>query len=193
MAAACCKRTASGVQKSSSQADRQRAWLSRKSGTPAAAWRPIRLCRCSAKHWVQNIDNQLRVSATSEGLSLFIPAWGTSSWRSWDLWPFCAIGMDLGSDGVSGLHALQYHWGMNLEGVPDAAHGAQRSVIQTCRGSGVYPLLLLWVVHVNLVFGPDKEDGRYQQFRDNLAHLDETCEPHSCPTSARTSSRRFGI
>lgn len=120
---------------------------------------------------------------------MFAPKWESPEWKSWEKMPFLAIGMDLGSDGVSAAHALQYFWSMNVECVPDPAHGSNRSVVQALRGCGVYPLILLWMIHVNLMFGPDREDGRYQQFRDHLCRMYSELSPHQSPLFTQLAPR----
>jgi hypothetical protein len=137
------KRKAADPDKKSTSS-RQRSWMSREC-KKAFTWRPAPAHRVSCKHWLQNIDNQLQVSTGQRGLIEFEPSSTDAGWTDWRKLPFLAIGMDLGSDGVSAIHACQYLWNLNVEAVPDPAHGANRSIICALKGQGLYPLTLLWL------------------------------------------------
>ena len=65
--------------------------------------------------------------------------------------------MDLGPQGVSGLHALQYkpEFKMNCEGMPDECHLGNRAVMSMLNTVKLFRLILLWLLHVNLLHGPD--------------------------------------
>lgn len=159
-------------------ASRQRGWLVH--GKNKLAFRPTKKYRVSAKHWLDSLDNQVRVSANNRGLVEFQPEWESPVWKDWRHYPFLAVGMDLGSDGCSAGHSLAYLWKTNIEMLPDHAHGANRSVICALKSAGLYGLTLLWLVHVNLLHGPDKEDYRYHQCREHLREL------YSSSTAAET-------
>ena len=70
----------------------------------------------AAKHWLQNLDNQYRLLSGRVGLAFFKPNMKLQMWQDWRKQPFCAAGLDFGSDGVSGLHAAGYHFGLNIDG-----------------------------------------------------------------------------
>ena len=144
---------------------RQRAWLrGRNAGAKAAAWRPAPRHRVSAKHWLQNLDNQARISFRDEGLKFFKPNYGVGLWSDWRTHPFAVTPMDLGLDGVCGLFAAQYKWGLAIEGFLDGCHAGNRAIVQMLEATGFHPLICLWVVHVN-------------RREDCLAHL-RTAWPH---------------
>lgn len=162
-------------------AARQQAWLSRRSSSSISLWRPVKKYRVSAKQWAQQLDNQYRISGDSPGLVKFRFVEGQAPWTDWRRFPFAAIGMDLGSDGCSALHGLQYLFGCCIEGVPDGAHGANRSMVCALKASGLFGLILLWVVSVNLLHGPDREDYRYAQLREHMQLLFERPDPTGVP------------
>ena len=159
------------------RAIRQKAWLGRRAANEKSHCRPIKLHRVAAKNWLANLDNQFRVSAAKRGLSFFMPDWELPQWKSWQSLPFAAIGMDLGSDGCTGAHALMHYWRLNMELVPDPSHGSQRSVILALKHGGLYPLMMLWMVHVNLLHGPDHENTRYTQMQEHLTKAHAAATP----------------
>ena len=105
------------------QAKRHQAWLGRSNiGTTAASWRPNPMHRVASKHWALCLDNAFRTASGKPGLQFFEPS-KTPEWSDWRKHPFAVLGMDQGSDNVCGLHALQYHDHLNVEGYMDTSHG----------------------------------------------------------------------
>lgn len=78
--------------------------------------------------------------------------------------------MDMGSDGISAMHAAQYKWGLAIECFPDPSHGANRDVDGAIRSAGLFPLVLLLLISFNLPFGPFKEDMRHRQLVEHLSN-----------------------
>eukprot|EP00974_Lingulodinium_polyedra_P054972 5287603-Lingulodinium_polyedra.AAC.1 len=75
------------------------------------------------------IDNQIRASTGHLGLILFQKPEDIvtgSPWADWRSWPYAAFAMDLGSDGNSGYHSLERHFGLNIDQWNDWSHGANR-------------------------------------------------------------------
>lgn len=165
-----------------SQAKRHKAWLGRHDiSVKPAAWRPLQYYRNSAKHWPSNLDNQYRLLSGGPGLRFFQPAEDEERWRNWRTWPFWVIGVDLGSDGVSGLHVGQYKFSLCLEGLSGPSHGAARDVDGAIKAVGLFPLALLMVVSFNLPFGPMREDFRYVQLKAHMANCFQRNGPGTSP------------
>ena len=79
----------------------------------------------SAKRWLDHLDEQMQ--QLSEYPSLFAvmydeedPRWRADRWRSW---PYIAVNMDLGPDGVCATNAMEYRWRMNFDRIGDFAYG----------------------------------------------------------------------
>lgn len=101
--------------------------------------------------------------------------------QDWRTYRFAAVGMDLGSDGCPALHALQFLFDCALEAVPDGAHGANRSMVCALKTTGLYPLILLWIISCNLLHGPGREDYRCAQLRDHMQELLKQPTPVDVP------------
>ena len=159
---------------------RQRLWLGRSNNGKRSTWRPRKLHRVSAKHWLINVDNAIKLTTTLNGLAHFVlppEEKRNGVWADWRTWPFLAISMDMGSDGVSAVHALLYMWMVCCDLVPDWSHGLSRSVFQTLKKCNLYSLMLLGVISWNVPFGPDKEDQRFLQIKGHMAWVFENCQP----------------
>ena len=159
---------------------RQKAWLTRgsKKGT---AWRPETDHRVATKHWLCNLDNQYRLISQRGGLSFFKADYEKPLWPDWRRQPFCAIGMDFGSDGLSGAHAAGYHFGLNAEPFPDQSHAGNRSVYMGIKGAGLSGLILIGVVSWNLPHGPMQDQLRYRQCKEHMASCYRELTPENCP------------
>ena len=98
---------------------RQREWLQRTSTTKTTAFRPVELYRLGAKHWMMQLDSQIRAGTCWSGLKDLIPA---NFKAEWALWKGAGLGIDLGGDGLSGAMALIYKWKCNIFLWPDENH-----------------------------------------------------------------------
>ena len=156
---------------------RQAAWIS--GASTSASWRLSKLHRVSAKHWLMQIDNQLRSSTHFDGLSSFqLSAFqGVSPFD----WPGIQLSMDLGSDGVSAYFAMIYKFYLNLWLVPDESHSIKNSFIEMLKAAGMYDLWLLLLISWNLEHGPRQEEARRQELRSRLAYCYESRSPSQTP------------
>eukprot|EP00969_Alexandrium_andersonii_P331318 14643909-Alexandrium_andersonii.AAC.1 len=73
--------------------------------------------------------------------------------------------MDLGSDGLAGFNFLDYEVGLNVDCCPDLSHGGNRDVVNALHGSDLFQLWLLWVISMNLPYGPNTNDQRGAELR----------------------------
>lgn len=166
---------------------RHKQWLSRNraKGTKAT-WRPKKLHRVASKHWLQNIDSQFRMMCEQpEGLKFFqkpeVITAGDGRWNDWRTWPSLIGGMDFGSDGLCASHGAQFEFHLNFEILPDQSHANNRSVYNTLKSVGVWPLMLLYVISMNLPHGPDREDWRHNQIKQHLVDLYQNYQPDEVP------------
>ena len=151
---------------------RQQGWLARHTKVASnLQWRVMKSHRVKSKNWIMNLDNQLRVFKP-QGLRLFKPTWGEGNFIDWRTYPWAALPMDFGSDGVCAGHALMYKqdWKLNVDVIGDPLHLDHRAVLGTLRDNNLYGLAHLWLCHCNLLHGPE-EDIRYNQFRDHFKVL----------------------
>lgn len=107
------------------------------------------------------------------------PAWADSSWSRW---PHLGLSMDLGPDGVCGVHALQRkpEWLANLTVWPDPGHGIHKDFDAALRGLGLQNLWLVLVISLNVQHGPDQEDGRHLQFHETMEAIMKQHTPRTC-------------
>ena len=106
-------------------AERQKAWLKRgDSKDDSHSWRPTPVHRVSVKNWLHNMDNQMACTMGRSGLKYFLKDEKDPDWQDWRKWHVAIVPMDLGPDGVSAMHALQFWWKACVEIFPDPAHGA---------------------------------------------------------------------
>ena len=135
--------------------------------------------RRSAVSWLTNLEAQFRMaSGFMQGLLMFqMPAAAEN--LSWQQWPFMAIPMDLGPDGVAGLHAAQYHWKLAIEGLPDPSHGCNCDTDNALSLAGLKPVVMLGAIVANVPHGPDKEGLRHTQIADNMQQYLDNNSPAS--------------
>lgn len=154
------------VQVSTSVDTRHRAWLQRgRFGAVQMAWRPQKQHRVSAKHWLGNTDNQLRIVTSSSGWRFFLPS-KADTWTHWSSWPHATIGIDLGSDGLSAVMSLMYYYRVNVLLYPDISDFFHRAQTQALKDAGLYRLWILLMVSWNLVHGKDLDEARFRELRD---------------------------
>lgn len=161
-------------------AQRERNWLTRGAKTSASLWKPKKLHRLQAMKWLCSLDHQFSILTGRKGLVHFKPDLDAPCWQDLRKWPFAALGMDLGSDGCSGVHGAMYYpeWKMNMESMQDHSHGANRSIYNSVKSCGLYGLVLLGVVSLNLQFGPDSEDLRHRQIKERMDFHYAHTKPH---------------
>lgn len=166
------------------------AWLQRgRPSAKASAWRPKPIFRVSAKRWLTNLDNQLRVSTVlPAGLGTFVPDDGRPLWMpsNWRRWPHITISSDLGSDGLTATSALLYSFQANASRFADPSHGCARDNWVVLKGCGLYQYFLLMCVSFNLPYGRDKDDSRWHQIRDAVQALKAS---HDCKSSVLFQER----
>ena len=110
------------------QASRHKQWLQVVKGRRGVAgngFRPKKLYRQSAKRWCSNLDLQFRTTNNLPGLKVLKMDMEKDCWKDPLKWPHAMIGMDLGSDGLSGYFYLERAQGLNLDICPDLSHGGQ--------------------------------------------------------------------
>ena len=90
----------------------------------------------AAKKCVEPLDNQLRW-VTGQGLDRF----KHNPELPWDKWPHLSVGMDLGSDGNTGYHALDRLLCLNVDMFNDGSHGCSRDVTLVLKALGLWGLL----------------------------------------------------
>ena len=160
---------------------RQRAWLT-KASAKKANWRPVDLKRVGAKRWLQNLDNQVQWSTPwTTGLSHLIPSDANSVWEHWSQWPHAALSIDLGSDGLAGAMALQYHWKANIHLRPDPSHGGTCDFDLALGAAEVKGLWLCLVLSWNLPFGVHADETRAHQLKEVMQSVFEKHEQPNMP------------
>ena len=172
------KRDASGalVNQGSALTERHRTCLKRgKKGAEESSWRPKKMHRVSAKHWLIHSDNQIRVSSYWNGWQSFQRSdsaqWSDEAWASW---PHVTASLDQGSDGLSASFSLEYYWHVNITRMADFSHGGHKD-LQIALGAAC---LKDWnhvaMISANVPHGPDKDDLRFHQLRSAMATAYET-------------------
>ncbi|CAK0884728.1 unnamed protein product [Prorocentrum cordatum] len=148
------KRKREGSVAPDSVIQRQSSWLLR--DQDATKWRPPKVHRQTAMKWIQKLDAQLQTSTIYNGFKFFsydadVAAWRDANWRDW---AGCGVAMDLGSDGVSGVHALLYHFKVNLWIWPDQSHMTKCVFEGMVKRIRKWELLLLLLISWNFEHGP---------------------------------------
>ena len=146
-------------------------------------WRPRQFHRASVEHYVARIDNQVGTSTWWPGLKHIRYREGSGTWSkaNWRRWPCLGHVADQGGDGVSAVHAMLYLMSLNLFALWDPSHGAQRDLKDAFSDVGLWPLVLLLLVVVNLGHGPEKDEClRFSQINDLLDWLFKTFTAADC-------------
>jgi hypothetical protein len=147
---------------------RQQAWVARKrkgvevgAGSTLAAWRAKKRHRKEAYNWIVKTDNQL-VHATGYGLKRC--AQPSSADRSdWSTWPLFAYTGDQGPVETAGLNFLQFETKLNLDALPDFAHGMWNDCQAALRSANLYAFQSLMLMLWNVRHGPWSEDVRFSE------------------------------
>ena len=163
-----------------SKMERHRRFLCRQSDARGnATWRPKPQYRAASKRWCSDLDNGVRVSTVHPGLAHMQMDGTNPLWANWRTWPTLMVAMDLGSDGVCGMHSLQYkpEWKLNIIPLPDPSHAGNCVVNEALKEAGLQQVWLLYLVDWNLPYGPDDEYGRMQQLREANDHLYSSNSP----------------
>lgn len=149
--------------------ERHRQYLQRGKAPGISSYRPKKLYRLSAKHWVVHTDNQLRHSTWAEGWVSFqlsdTPVWSPDNWQ---LWPHIAAASDQGSDGLSAGFALENHYNINISRFADFGHGAHKDMGLSLKAIGLWDFVLTAMISANVLHGPHQDDWRYTQIRDSM-------------------------
>ena len=167
------------------QLTRHRLWLRKKvpTGKRATTYRPIKFYRRATKNLLRHIDNQFRHSTPVGGLKFFLPDYEDGKWReeAWATWPFILMALDQGSDNLSAVHALERHYGLNLDAIFDFAHGANRDT-QTALGTA--HLKAFWqcmCVSFNMPHGPNQDKIWADTLCEVTDHLRQNHQPQNTP------------
>lgn len=139
-------------------------WVKRKAVSGGfSSWRPAKRHRLAAKHWLSNLDNQVRQCLPLEGLSGFqLSKQRAGLWAGWRSWPHLSIAMDQGSDAVAATWYL-HHLGANITAWPDWSHGSWNDTKNMLKESGLFPFWLLMMITFNMPHGPFNDDARHSQ------------------------------
>ena len=172
---------------------RQKSWSQRMApGSCPSSWRPKQTHRVSAKNFLAYIDNQLRQSTPLPGLVFHQKNDSLDAWKDWRTWPHLRINFDLGSEQLTGVHALERLFELNVSGLADFDHGAQRSTLEVLKGTHLHDFWLLMTVSWNLLDGPDQNAYRLHQIRASNQDILERTSPRTnlvfmelCPRIAK--------
>ena len=160
---------------------RHKRFIGRKtSGGKSGSWRPLTFHRAAAKRWASNLDNQFICSCIALGLAFF--QWDPFQrgiWSNWRNWPFAAIAMDLGGDGLSGISALKRLFFLNIHEWPDPPHGCNCDLHGALKMCGLFGFWVCLMIYFNLIYGPDKDNLRKHQLSEAL----ESCYANNSPST----------
>lgn len=173
--------TSSPVAVKALQQARHRFWLKRKAGDQAAGWRPAKRHRVSAKHFLLNIDNGIRLSLGLRGLVDFqVPEKVENSpWADWRNWRHLCLAIDQGSDGLAACNWLRTSK-VNFSVLCDWSHGAQNDLKEALRGCNLFQFILLMMIAMNVEHGPYDEDLRFAQVKESWEDVQKHHTHQSC-------------
>ena len=138
-------------------------------GKKKEAWRPKKRFRLAAKKFLGDIDTKMQIGTHFGGTKRIVydpkaAVWHPKNWRNWAF--FTHIG-DQGSDNVSGCHAAEYLLLMNWFSIRCFRHCRKNNVISSYKDNGLFDLVLMFLIVLNVFHGPDKdEDMRFVQIGD---------------------------
>lgn len=143
--------------------------------TKFGSWRPRKVYRVKAKHWLMSVDSQFQSVTGKPGLIMFRPDAESSAWSDPFTWPWVGIAMDLGSDGNCAYWALERMWKLNCDQYNDQSHGINCDHTLMLKSCGLHGLWCLMVVSWNMPHGPRRgDDLRMHQMRSCLKNLYES-------------------
>ena len=163
---------------------RHKLWLQpagKRANLGSGSMRPMTIHRCGAKRYLQNMDNQIRVMTQHSGLVFLVRKPADPLWLDWRTWPELTIVHDLGSDGNTAYHAAAYKLQLNLIRIGDFAHGGNCDFFNALKATNLFQFWLLFLIVLNVPFGPDDDQGRLHQFREVLKHVFSTRTPSTTP------------
>ena len=141
----------------------QRAWLRRKKTEPSHhSWRPKKRHRRATWLLLQDINHQVS-QVLPGGLLHFAQPRTLLERQSWFLWPCLNLPVDLGSDNVAASCYLESAHNLNVDLLPDPAHGVHDDAKLSLRASGHWNMIQLYMIAHNVPHGPYNEDLRYEQ------------------------------
>ena len=164
---------------------RHNLWTGRRSAITKCreGWRKQRRHRGSVEAYIARIDNQVGTSTWWPGLSHIQfdatkPAWHSSNWRKW---PSLSHVADQGPDGVSAHHCMLGKLNLNLFPLWGPSHGCCRDLKDSYSDIGLWPLVILIMVVMNLGHGPEKDEClKFSQMQDVLSWLFQTFTAADC-------------
>lgn len=147
---------------------RMRMWCKRKEAPGhRVSWRPPKRYRLGAKHFLYNLDNQVRRALPLQGLASFVrDAEGQGCWGDWRRWRHLTLCVDQGSDGLAACSFLR-HLSLNLCVVTDFSHGGQNDFYDGLRDTSLWSFWVLMLVVFNCEHGPWDDDLRYHQILES--------------------------
>lgn len=143
---------------------RQLAWIQKDdTGVEDELWRPPKVHRMAAKHWLQRADNQIRVSTVFKGWKTFQFDGSGEEWQDPYEYPRIAIAIDLGGDGLCACNALLYKYDVNAWVFPDLSHMIKCQFQGVMKAVGLWNFVLLLLITLNLEYGPYTDETRRGQ------------------------------
>jgi hypothetical protein len=102
-----------------------------------------------------------------------------SPWLDWRLWPHLNLAIDHAGDGLCATAWLKM-LKLNLTVWGDFSHGGWNDVKGMLRDCDLFPFWLIWMIVLNIPYGPHEDDPRYNQINDawnecRRFHTAKTC------------------
>ncbi len=92
-----------------------------------------------------------------------------------------SISMDLGPKGLAAMNACEYKFFLDIDKMPDNAHGCDRGFEASIRGIGLQGFWMIMLVVWNTEFSPEREHARKHQLSESMAALMKKSTPATCP------------
>lgn len=115
------------------------------------------------------------------GLADFVQTSAVSERGPPELWKKLSVAGDQGSDVVAGVNALQRHYHLCLDYVPDPSHGCHNDIWAAAKSSGLSSFFYLLLLTLNVPSGPWSEDARFKQVAQALETLFRHEDLGMCP------------
>lgn len=118
--------------------------------------------RIKSYTWLCAVEHQLRICTGIDGRMTFqiIDEAGSPLPRCPSRWPGLTINLDQGSDGWAALNFANNALHLNILGLKDPAHRCWNDCCQAMKVSGVWPLILAFIVIASCDHGP-WQDARW--------------------------------